>query len=145
MKRQMMGLATAAALGLTASFAQADAASNKELVVDFYTQALIEKDVKAAAMEYLTEDYIQHNPNVPTGRDGFINGLSGWFSAVDVDFSIVRVMAEDDLVALHVKQVIGDKTSAIVDIFRVEDGKITEHWDVVQRVPAEMAHDNGMF
>lgn len=118
---------------------------NKELVVNFYQQALIEKDVEAAAMTYLTDGYIQHNPYVPTGRQGFIDGLSGWFSSVEVDFSIVRAVAEGDLVILHVKQVSGETTKSVMDIFRVENGKIAEHWDVSQDVPEEMAHGNGMF
>ncbi|KAB7613291.1 polyketide cyclase [Amylibacter sp. SFDW26] len=123
----------------------ANAQDNKDLVVKFYQQALIEKDVEAAAMAYLSEGYIQHNPNVPTGRQGLIDGLSGWFAAVDVEMSIVRAIAEDDFVVLHVKQVSGGKTKAVIDIFRVESGKIVEHWDVSQEVPEQMAHDNGMF
>ncbi len=130
-------------LGLIST--QASAQSNKELVVNFYEQALVNKQVEAAAMTYLTEDYIQHNPYVPTGRKGFIEALSSWFSAVDVDFSIVRAIAEKDHVVLHVKQVIDGKETAIIDIFRVEEGKIVEHWDVSQAVPDEIAHDNGMF
>lgn len=123
----------------------ADSQANKELVLNFYRQALIEKDVEAAAMAYLTEGYIQHNPYVATGRQGFVEGLTGWFSSVDVEFSIVRAIADGDLVALHVKQIADGKTRAVMDIFRVEDGKIAEHWDVSQEVPKEMAHDNGMF
>ncbi len=96
-------------------------------------------------MAYLTDDYIQHNPYVPTGRKGFIDGLTGWFSSVDVKFSIVRAVAEDDLVVLHVKLVSGEQTKSVMDIFCVENGKIVEHWDVSQEVPEQMAHDNGMF
>ncbi len=96
-------------------------------------------------MKYLTEDYIQHNPYVATGRQGFITGLTGWFSAVDVKFEIIRAIAEDDHVVLHIKQTSDGKTKSLVDIFRVENGKIAEHWDVVQDVPEKMAHENGMF
>ncbi|MGH1543891.1 MAG: nuclear transport factor 2 family protein [Arenicella sp.] len=128
-----------------ASLTQANSQSNKELVVSFYQEALIDQQVEAAAMKYLTEDYIQHNPYVATGRQGFITGLTGWFSAVDVKFEIIRAIAEDDHVVLHIKQTSDGKTKSLVDIFRVENGKIAEHWDVVQDVPEKMAHENGMF
>ncbi len=64
-----------------------------------------------------------------------------------MSFALKRVIAEDDLVVLHyhLKMTPDDLGQAVVDIFRVEDGRIVEHWDVLQPVPAESANTNTMF
>ena len=134
-----------AGLFLFASFTQADSETNKDLVVNFYQKALINQEVESAAMQYLSEDYIQHNPYVATGRQGFIDSLTGWLSSVDVSFEIVRVISENDYVVLHVRQTNNSKIASLIDILRIENGKIAEHWDVIQDVPQQMAQDSGMF
>ena len=126
-------------------------ATNEALVVEFFNKIFNERaDVEATANEYLSEDYIQHNPVVPTGREGFITAIGNWLPYVPNQVSeIKRVISAGDLVVLHVHYY--DPTSenlgnAVVDIFRVDkQGKIVEHWDVIQAVPAVMAHENGMF
>lgn len=120
--------------------------TNKELVMQFYQMAFQEKKVKVAAETYLDKNYIQHNPYIATGRSALINGLSGWLASVpDATFEIVRVISEGDLVVLHVRQTNQGKETAMIDIFRVEQGEIVEHWDVVQQVPSKLAHENSMF
>ncbi len=74
--------------------------------------------------------------------------IGGLFAqAPDASFHLTRAIAEDDLVVLHynLKFFPDDLGQAVVDIFRVQDGRIVEHWDVMQPVPAESANDNGMF
>jgi predicted SnoaL-like aldol condensation-catalyzing enzyme len=91
--------------------------------------------------ELIVEDYKQHNPLVGNGRQT-VKDFFAQFGAVDVD--VHRVIAEGDLVAVHAHY----KTlnSAGVDIFRFnEDGKIVEHWDVLQEVPTATASGNDMF
>ena len=130
---------------------QSTTARNEAIVVKFFNKIFNQRaDVEKTANKYLTADYIQHNPYVPTGRDGFIAAISGWLPYVPNQVSeIKQVISAGDLVMLHVHYYdpTSEKTgSAVVDIFRVNSqGKISEHWDVSQTIPEWMAHDNGMF
>lgn len=113
--------------------------ANRDLVVSFYTEALLEHHVARAA-NFLRPDYIQHNPRVGQGLDGFVayfTGLNERLAAQGATSrgEITLVMAEGDLVTLHVTTVIDGPVTASfrsVDTFRVADGKIAEHWDTIQ-------------
>ena len=142
-----------AALALTAiPFAPAAAAdakleANKKVAIAFYDAAINQKNYEAAA-KFLGPQYKQHNP---TAHDG-AEGLKGFIEFLKTRFpnqkgEIKRVMAEGDLVMLHVHSTRGDNTPgrAIVDIFRVENGKIVQHWDVIQDIPEKASNTNGMF
>ncbi len=121
--------------------------ANRTLVVDFYNAFFNDHDVTAAE-RFLAEDYIKHNPTVPDGRAPIIAFFGDNFQKNPERSSrIVRSAADGDLVWLHVeaKQNASDRGVAVVDIFRVEDGKIVEHWDVIQPVPDTAANDNTMF
>jgi len=122
-------------------------AANKRLVVAFYDAAINKKDY-AQAVRFLGPEYRQHNPTAHDGAAGlkdFIEFLKSKFP--DQHGDIKQVIAEGDLVVLHVHSTRGDGTAgrAIVDIFRVAHGKVVEHWDVIQDIPAKSANDNGMF
>jgi len=139
-------LAAVVAVGLTAP-ALADPEANKKIVIDFYDKALNQKDYDAAA-KHFGPRYIQHNPGVPDGAEG----LKRLVALLKERFpnsrsEIKRVIAEGDLVVLHVHSVRepGQRGRAIVDIFRLENGKIVEHWDVIQDVPETAANTNTMF
>lgn len=124
-----------------------DLEANKKLVVAFYNAAINQKDYDAA-IKYLGDEYKQHNPTAADGKAGlkaFIEFLKARYPAQRGE--IKRVIAEGDLVALHVHSTRGDGTPgrAIVDIFRVENGKVVEHWDVIQDIPQKAANPNGMF
>jgi len=136
-----------AAMLLASPKAGPDTEANKKLVVEFYNKIFQDHDVNAA-LTYLTEDYKQHNPMAATGRKPFIDIFTGYFKAFpDARSEIKRVAADGDLVFVHVhaKMTKTDRGSAVVDIFRVKDGKIVEHWDVVQAVPEKAANSNTMF
>jgi predicted SnoaL-like aldol condensation-catalyzing enzyme len=144
----MKSLLVAAALGLLASPAiAADLEANKKIVVDFYEKGLNQKDFDAAA-KYFGPRYIQHNPGAGNGPEGFkrlVTFLKEKFP--NSHSEIKRVIAEGDLVVLHVHSVRepGERGRAIVDIFKVEDRKIVEHWDVIQDIPEKSANENTMF
>jgi len=125
----------------------ADLEANKKVVVDFYEKGLNQKDYDAAA-KHFGPRYIQHNPNAPDGPEGF-KGLVTFLKEKfpNSKSEIKRVFAEGDYVILHVHSVRepGQRGRAIVDIFRLENGKIVEHWDVVQDVPEKAANTNTMF
>ncbi|MEI5525028.1 nuclear transport factor 2 family protein [Streptomyces brasiliscabiei] len=122
-------------------------AANKALVTKAFDRLLVNKDLSALD-RYFGPEYHQHNPNVPNGVQGAKEGLGGYFGAFpQLTVSPKRVIAEGDLVAVHSHyvNVPGDRGQAIVDLFRVRNGKIVEHWDVSQNVPETSANDNTMF
>jgi predicted SnoaL-like aldol condensation-catalyzing enzyme len=142
--------ALAAALVLSTSAMAADTATqeaNKKTVVEFYEKGLNQKDFEAAA-KYFGPRYVQHNPTAADGIEGF-----GKFIAFlrekfpDSHSEIKKVFADGDYVILHVHAVRekGTRGNAIVDIFKLENGKIVEHWDVNQPIPEKPANENGMF
>ncbi|MFO1140319.1 MAG: nuclear transport factor 2 family protein [Paracoccus sp. (in: a-proteobacteria)] len=121
--------------------------ANRKLVVDFYDKVFNQHMVKEGAA-VLTEDYKQHNPYVPDGKEPFVSYFTQYFKDnPEARARVVRSAADGDLVWLHNNSVQNaqDRGEAIVDIFRVKDGKIVEHWDVVQPVPETSANENTMF
>lgn len=133
---------------LNAISATQQAENNKKIVTDFYEGIFLKHQVKAYADQYIGEKYIQHNPHVPDGKAPFVNYFTGHFKEnPDAKSVIKRAVTEGDLVFLHVHstQNVQDRGVAVVDIFRVENGKIVEHWDVQQDVPANAANSNTMF
>src|SRR5207244_2609257 len=102
----------------------------------------------SAAQRYMAPDYIQHNPNVTDGRDAFLKALSGFFAnAPQLKMEVKRVAADGDLVWLHALQtgLPRGARAAVVDIFRVKNGKIVEHWDVIQPMPDHAVNPHPMF
>jgi predicted SnoaL-like aldol condensation-catalyzing enzyme len=149
MKRVLIGAMLAAGLATSALPAQAGPRedANKALVLAFYDAAFSKLDAEQAAT-YLAPGYIQHNPEVANGIAP-LQDYVRWIRANTPQSraSIKRVLADGDLVMLHVhsQDKPGERGVAVVDIFRVADGKIAEHWDVIQPVPAQDANGNGMF
>jgi predicted SnoaL-like aldol condensation-catalyzing enzyme len=148
MRKTVLVLAAAAfALAAHPVLADAKLEANKKAVVEFYNKAINEKDFDAAR-RYMGDKYIQHNPNAADGPEGlraFLKFLKEKFP--NSKSEIKRVFAEGDYVILHVHAVRepGTRGSAIVDIFRLENGKVVEHWDVIQPVPEKALNANGMF
>ena len=150
-RRPMLGIAALAAtlVFATPAFA-ADAAqmeANKKTVLALYEAGLNKKDFEEAK-KYFGPKYIQHNPTAPDGIEGFgmfVKFLKEKFP--NSHSEIKRVFADGDYVIVHVHAVRepGTRGAAIVDIFRLENGKVVEHWDVRQDIPEKAANDNGMF
>lgn len=119
---------------------------NENIVREFYKNVFDAKNASAAA-DYIVENYIQHNPFVPTGREAFINFFTKFFSMNPVSSSeIKRIYADGDYVLVHHSSQSNNTESAIIDIYRLNNsGKIVEHWDVIQQIPPSSANNNTMF
>ena len=121
--------------------------TNLDLVVEFYNLALNDKNVEKAKT-YLGEVYIQHNPvaqDGPEGFVGFINYLKGQFPQNHNEIKAAFVDGDHVFLHVHSKRTPDALGSAIIDIFRVDNGKIVEHWDVIQAIPEQSANNNTMF
>lgn len=120
----------------------------KQVVEKFIPLFYEKRDAKTAFMTWVAEDYIQHNPVAKDGRDNAIAALQPFFDSMkEMKYAVVRVIAEGDLVVVHNKLQMNpqDRGSAVVDIFRVENCKIKEHWDVIQAIPEKSANAHPMF
>lgn len=121
--------------------------SNKKAVLEFYDAALNQKDAEKAS-SYLGNKYIQHNPMGHDGAEG-LKGFVGFLKATfpDAKIEVKRAFVDGDHVILHAHatMVPGTRGAAVMDIFRLENGKIVEHWDVVQDIPEKSENNNGMF
>ncbi|MBP1094624.1 nuclear transport factor 2 family protein [Bradyrhizobium diazoefficiens] len=130
-----------------ASAASAQEEANRTAVLAFYEKGLNQKDADAA-LAHVGDRYVQHNPNAADGPDGFRKFIGFLREKFPNSHSeIKRSFADGDYVILHVHAVRepGTRGNAIVDIFKLENGKIVEHWDVVQPIPENPANNNTMF
>lgn len=148
--RKMLLIAALAGLGasqvLAAPHSKADQAKI-DTVVAFYNAALNDKDA-AKARTYLGDHYTQHNPVAADGVDGFVGFIGFLKTKFPANHSEIKATFVDgDKVILHVltKRTPDSRGIAIVDIFRLEKGKIVEHWDVSQEIPEKSANTNTMF
>ena len=121
--------------------------ANLKLVVNFYEQFFNKHEVARAA-EVVSENYKQHNPEVPDGKKPFVDYFSQFFKETPQSKArIVRTATSGDLVWLQVHSTNSpsDRGQAVLDIFRVKNGKIVEHWDIIQDIPEKSANENTMF
>lgn len=128
-----------------------EAFTTREVAERFIQLFYVEDDPTSAFTCWMHPDYIQHNPNAPTGRDATLAMMQASMVRLpDLAHEVRRVVwGTDDLVAVHFRfqREAGTRGYAIVDILRVEQGYIVEHWDVMQEVPdpAASKNANGMF
>ena len=122
--------------------------ANKKIIREWHELAIDQRKPEEAVAKYIGPHYRQHNPGATDGPESFIaivKGLTKTFPELRMEPK--RIIAEGDYVVLHSHLILkpGDRGMAVVDIFRLENGKIVEHWDVVQEVPETSANNNTMF
>jgi len=121
--------------------------ANRRLVSDVYQYVLGPLDASRVD-EFFAPDYIQHNPMAKTGADG-LKAFLTWARANSplAEHHVKRIFADGDHVIAHVHVIInpGELGLAVIDIFRIQNGLVAEHWDAAQAIPAESENSNGMF
>ena len=108
--------------------------TNREIIEGFYREFFNDHDVDSA-LKYVREDYKQHNPGVAQGRAGLMEGFAQKFVTEPTFLlEILKMISEDDMIAVYLKNVAPDGTTKcrVVDIYRIQDGQLAEHWDVLQ-------------
>ncbi|WP_330252379.1 ester cyclase [Nocardia sp. NBC_00565] len=121
--------------------------ANKQTVRAFYETAFNTKDLDAVAA-FIGDRYVQHNPEIADGLDGLLARLTHLKQAFPkLRVEVKRLVAEGDYVSAQVHGIRepGQRGLAIMDIFRLDDGKLVEHWDVIQPVPEHAVNPNGIF
>ena len=134
-----------ASQGFAAGSAQEE--TNKKNVVEFYKAMINQKDFEATS-KYVGSRYIQHNPMGADNLEGIKNFIQFLKDKMpDAHWELKRVFADGDFVITHGHTISkpGDRGMAAMDIFRLEEGKIVEHWDVVQPIPEKALNTNTMF
>ena len=120
---------------------------NKKNVVEFYNVYINQKDLEATS-KYVGSRYIQHNPMGADNLEGIKNFIQFLREKMpDAHWEMKRVFADGDYVITHGHFVSkpGDRGMAVMDIFRLENGKVVEHWDVGQPIPEKSMNANTMF
>jgi predicted SnoaL-like aldol condensation-catalyzing enzyme len=103
---------------------------------------------ETAVSEHLGGKFVQHNPQVADGAEafiGFVHSMRSQFPEMHLE--IKRVITQGHMVVTHSHMTLtpGESGLALADFFRFEDGKVMEHWDVIQNIPDTSANSNGMF
>jgi len=121
---------------------------NKTMVREYYDLALNKKKPEEAVAKYLGPYYRQHNPGAADGAAAFVGFVQGFVKAFpNLHFEFRRFVAEGDLVVVHshLIRTPGERGVAVMDIFRIDNDRIVEHWDVLQEIPETSANTNTMF
>jgi predicted SnoaL-like aldol condensation-catalyzing enzyme len=121
-------------------------ADRRALVEAFVDLMYRRRDVRTAFDTYVAEDYVQHNPGLPDGRDAARDPLAQMFGDPGFVPEVVRLLVDGDLCAVHLRiSRDGSPVAAVVDLYRWDGDHVVEHWDVIQPWPATSANDHPLF
>ncbi|KQN04028.1 MULTISPECIES: nuclear transport factor 2 family protein [unclassified Sphingomonas] len=120
---------------------------NRAIVTAFAEQFYARRDVKGAFDRFVAPDYIQHNPGIADGRDAAVAALADKFATPGARFDVKRILVDGDLAMIHLhgRTDPASRGGAVADIYRLKDGRIVEHWDVIQPIPATARNPHPMF
>ena len=119
---------------------------NEQIAITAYQRIYGDLDVTGVD-EYISDDFLQHNPTTPDGQEG-VKGLVQMLVSQGVQKQKIvfkHVVAEDDIVFLHSRYEMAGKEWRFIDIYRVENGKLVEHWDAMMQMPDKRGNNNPMF
>lgn len=120
----------------------------KQIAAEYLQKVWVERDLEALD-RYIAPDLIQHNPNLPNGAEPLKTFLGKFFRELmpNIEWRVLRLIAEDDFVVAHSHAIPnpGSPGMVVVDIYRVADGKIIEHWDLTHEVPTTTASGNTIY
>ncbi len=119
---------------------------NKQLAITAYQRIFGDLD-STGIDEFMSKDFIQHNPSTPDGQDG-VKALVQMLISQGVPkqkIEFKHVVADGDIVFLHSRYEMAGKEWRFIDIYRVENDKLVEHWDAMMQMPEQRAHNNSMF
>jgi predicted SnoaL-like aldol condensation-catalyzing enzyme len=122
---------------------EADATRHRRMIADGYEEFFTKRNLDVLG-DLLHDDFLEHSPGNPSGREAFLEYVKQ-SPLVTAEATVARVIADDDLVVVHYRVAMGGADLAVADIWRFEDDRIVEHWDVVQPVPDPELTPNGMF
>ena len=146
-----LALAAALLLSLAPGNALADVKPRnaaERTVLGLLDTAFNQKKPAEAFARYGGSYYRQHNPIAPDGKEAVVDIFSKWLPTVpELRYDVKRIISHGDMVWVHSHVTMNpkDRGQAVVDIFRLEHGKVVEHWDVVTAVPEKTLNDNTMF
>lgn len=123
---------------------QAD--NNKQIAITAYQRIFGDLDLTGVD-ELISKDFIQHNPTLPDGPEGVKTVVKMLVSQGVPKQKVVfkHVVADDDIVILHSRTEMGGKEWRFIDIYRIENGKLAEHWDAMMQMPDAPVNNNPMF
>jgi len=124
-----------------------ETARNRAIITSFADLFYTQRRVQEAFDRYVSPDYIQHNPGLTDGREAAVMALKPMFSSPGATFEVKRILVDGNMAAIHLFGRGDPKTAgaAVVDLYRLKDGKIVEHWDVIQPFPASSKNAHPMF
>lgn len=120
--------------------------TNKQIAMTAYQRIFGDLDITGVD-EYMTKDFLQHNPTTPDGQEG-VKGLVQMLSSQGVQkqkIEFKHVVADGDIVFLHSRYEMAGKEWRFIDIYRIENGKLAEHWDAMMQMPDKRGNNNSMF
>jgi len=120
---------------------------NRAVITAFAAQFYGRKDLHGAFETFVASDYVQHNPGIADGPQAAVQKLQEMFARPETSFTVKRILVDGELACIHLHARPGDQDpgGAVCDLYRLQDGKIVEHWDVMQPVPAQAQNANTMF
>ncbi|RVU07238.1 polyketide cyclase [Novosphingobium umbonatum] len=120
---------------------------NRAIISDFAQIFYGKRDVRTAFNRYVAPDYIQHNAGILDGRDEAIAALEPMFSQPEARFEVKRIIVDGNMAVIHLYGRAGSVGSGgtVADIYRLKDGKIVEHWDILQPIAANTKNPHPYF
>lgn len=120
--------------------------TNKKIAQTAYQRIFGDLDMSGVD-EFMSKNFIQHNPTLPDGRDGVKSVLQMLISqgVPKQEIQFKHIVAQDDIVILHTRYEMAGKKWRFIDIYRIENGKLAEHWDAMMQQPDQPANNNSMF